>query len=317
MLAQLAATATFVSRSARAAERANPPTGRFVEVRGVKLHYTERGEGRPVVLLHGNGVTSHDWDASGVVDGLAADHRVIAFDRPGFGYSERPRGTAWTPAAQAALISDALALLGVERAAVVGHSWGTLVALALALDHPAVVERLVLLSGYYYPSLRLDVQLQVPAATPLLGDVLRHTILPLLGRVTAPLIVKHLFAPAPVPERFSQFPLALSLRPSQLRASAEEAVLMVPAAEAMHARYGELKMPVAVISGSGDKIADPESQSNRLAREVLGRDADFVEGAGHMVHYSAPERVVDAVRALALSCSALTPPMSAPYPALL
>jgi pimeloyl-ACP methyl ester carboxylesterase len=295
-IAQLAAMSAFVSRSARASERANPPTGRFVEVQGVKLHYTERGAGSPVVLLHGNGVTSRDWDVSGVVDGLVADHRVIAFDRPGYGYSDRPRGTAWTPAAQAALIHEALEMLGVVRPTVVGHSWGTLVALALALDHPADIERLVLVSGYYYPSLRLDAPLQVPAATPLLGDLLRHTILPLVGRLTAPLLVKHLFAPAPVPERFSQFPLALSLRPSQLRASAEEAVLMVPAAEDLHGRYGELNMPVAIVSGSGDKIVDPESQSNRLARQVLDRDADIVEGAGHMVHYFAPERVVDAVR---------------------
>jgi pimeloyl-ACP methyl ester carboxylesterase len=72
-------------------------------------------------------------------------------------------------------------------------------------------------------------------------------------------------------------------------------------------------MPVAIVSGSGDKIADPESQSNRLAREVLGRDADIVDGAGHMVHYFAPERVVAAVRAPAAGrrVPALPPPLPA------
>ncbi len=120
-------------------------------VQGVKLHYIERGSGSPIVLLHGNGVTSQDWDVSGILDGLAADHRVIAFDRPGFGYSERPRNVDWTPVQQAELLHLALTQLKVTRPVLVGHSWGTLVALALALDYPADNRSLVLLSGYYYP----------------------------------------------------------------------------------------------------------------------------------------------------------------------
>lgn len=291
----LAATAALVARSARATERENPPTGRFVRVRGIKLHYTDDGTGAPVVLLHGNGVTAKDWQVSGVLEGLAADRRVIAFDRPGFGYSERPRGTAWTPSRQADLIREALEQLGVSRAAVVGHSWGTLVALAMALNHPAIVDRLVLISGYYFPSLRVDAALQVAPATPVLGDVLRHTISPVVGRLMAGSVVRRLFAPAPVPERFERFPLAMSLRPSQLRAAAEEALLMVPSAAELQDRYGELDVSVAIIAGEGDKIVDPLAQSNRLAQLVLKEDAQLVPGAGHMVHYYAPERVVAAV----------------------
>ena len=64
------------------------------------------------MLLHGVGAMTQEMAASGIIDALAADHRVIAFDRPGFGYSERPRGRIWTPAAQAALLRDALDRLG-------------------------------------------------------------------------------------------------------------------------------------------------------------------------------------------------------------
>ena len=63
----------------------------------------------------------------------------------------------------------------------------------------------------------------------------------------------------------------------------------------LQARYGELDLPVAIIAGSGDLISNPKAQSNRLAHVVLDRDAELVEGAGHMVHYFAPERVVAAV----------------------
>lgn len=292
----LAATAVLVARSARASERANPPAGRFVTVNGVKLHYLERGAGPPVVLLHGNALSAADWAVSGVLDRLAADHRVIAFDRPGFGYSQRPKNIAWTPEKQAKLIHGALAQIGVTRPVVVAHSWGTLVALALALDHPEDVERLVLLSGYYFPSARVDGALQAPSLTPLLGDILRYTILPVAGRLTAPLTKHQLFSPAPVPERFAQFPFSMSLRPSQLRAAAEEGVLMVPAAAELQKRYGELDMPIAIIAGSGDRVVDPSTQSNRLAQMVRKEDAQLVEGAGHMVHYFAPDRVTAAVR---------------------
>ncbi|MGI8739037.1 MAG: alpha/beta fold hydrolase [Gammaproteobacteria bacterium] len=78
-----------------------------------------------------------DFDISGLVD-LAAEHyRVIVFDRPGYGYSARPRGgKPWDPKAQADLLHSALQRLHVERPIVVGHSWGTLVAVSMALDYP-------------------------------------------------------------------------------------------------------------------------------------------------------------------------------------
>lgn len=276
---------------ARRIERDHPPTGRFLDVDGVRLHYTDVGSGPPIVLLHGNGVTTEDWRASGILDVLTQEHRVIAFDRPGFGYSERPRGTVWTARAQGDLIHRALHLLDVVNPVVAAHSWGTLVALALALDHPADVRRLVLLSGYYFPTIRVDVPIASAPAIPLLGDVLRYTVSPLLGLLTAHLVVAQLFAPAPVPERFARFPLAMSLRPSQLRANAEDTALMVPSASAFQHRYAELGMPVAVVAGSGDKVVGPGAQSDRLAEAIPQATLHTVEGAGHMVHYAVPQFV--------------------------
>src|SRR4051812_9937225 len=83
---------------ARRSERRHPPEGSFLVVDGVRLHYSDRGAGTPVVLIHGNAVTGADWNRSGVADLLLRDHRVIMFDRPGFGYSDRPRGRIWTAA---------------------------------------------------------------------------------------------------------------------------------------------------------------------------------------------------------------------------
>ncbi|MGB6545827.1 MAG: hypothetical protein WBE97_09420 [Candidatus Acidiferrales bacterium] len=68
---------------AKNAERNNPPVGKFVEVGGVRLHYIERGQGEPLVLLHGNGSMIQDFSSSGLLDKAARKYRVIVFDRPG------------------------------------------------------------------------------------------------------------------------------------------------------------------------------------------------------------------------------------------
>ena len=130
---------------ARGAERRYPARGAFIEVDGTRLHYIEKGTGSPVVLLHGNQAMADDFQISGVFDLVAEKHRVIAFDRPGFGHSERPRETVWTPSAQADLIHKALVKLDVRTPVIVGHSWGTLVALAYAIEHPADIGALLLL----------------------------------------------------------------------------------------------------------------------------------------------------------------------------
>ncbi|MBD0270935.1 MAG: alpha/beta hydrolase [Acetobacteraceae bacterium] len=291
----LAALALVNHAVARWAERRHPPEGGFIEVDGTRLHYSDRGKGRPVVLLHGNAVTGADYNTSGVADRLVGKHRVVVFDRPGFGHSQRPRGRRWTAAEQADLIHAALARLDVGPAVVVGHSWGTLVALALAERHPRGVAGLVLLSGYYFPVPRLDALLVAPAAVPVLGDILRHTVSPVFGWLTMPLMKRAMFAPAAVTERFKrEYSTALALRPSQLRATASDGALMVSDAKALSARYADLSMPVAIVAGNGDKVVGPE-HAERLGGVVPDATLRIVEGAGHMVHHVATDQVVEAV----------------------
>lgn len=95
-----AAGALWVQHRARKAERDNPPIGSVIEVDGIRLHYVDKGGGPAVVLLHGNAVLLQDFIDSGLVDRLAERHRVIAFDRPGFGFSGRPRDRLWTAQTQ-------------------------------------------------------------------------------------------------------------------------------------------------------------------------------------------------------------------------
>jgi pimeloyl-ACP methyl ester carboxylesterase len=292
-VALAAVTAAWVERRARRAERQNRPEGRLLEVDGVRLHCVERGAGPPVVLVHGNMVWHRDFEASGLLDRLARNHRVIAFDRPGFGHSTRPRDRLWTPTAQADLLHRALAMLGVRRPVVVGHSMGAMVAMAMALDHPADVRKLVLIGGYFYPSLRVDALLTAPVALPVIGDVMRYTVTALQARLMLDKLVRTMFSPRDVPRRFlPTLSREMMLRPVQLRANAEDAAFMVPQARSNSQRHAELRMPVAIVAGAEDAVIDPQAHSVRLQRDLSQSTLAVLPAAGHMVHYAALDAIV-------------------------
>jgi pimeloyl-ACP methyl ester carboxylesterase len=291
----MAATALLNRHLAKKAERDNPPAGRFIEVDGVRLHYVVHGRGEPLVLLHGNGSMIQDFGSSGLLSMASEKYRVIAFDRPGFGHSSRPRGRMWTPQAQADLIHEALRQIGIGPAIVLGHSWGASVAAALALRHPPAVRGLVLASGYYFPTARADVVLLSGPAVPVIGDILSYTLAPLLSRAVWPLLMRKIFGPAPIPAKFGGFPKAMAVRPSQIRASAAESAFMIPNAMVEREKYQTLKMPVAIVAGQEDRLIPIDEQSARLHAEIAQSTLHRIAGAGHMVHQTAPGAVMSAI----------------------
>lgn len=294
--AALAAAALFVRQRTKQAEHDNPPAGHFLYVDGVRLHYIERGHGQPLVLLHGDGSLIQDFEISGLIDLAATKYRVIVFDRPGYGYSRRPRDRIWGPQEQAALLHHALQLLDVEQPIVLGHSWGAMVAMSMALDFPHYVKSLVLLSGYYYPTVRIDVPLLSTPAIPLIGDLMGHTVAPLIGRMLWPLMKWRIFNPAKAPEHFSEeFPVEMVMRPMQLRATAAESALLIPSAFMLCKRYHELSVPSVIVAGDGDTYVNTHVHSEHLHRELPQSEYRTVHGAGHMVHHVAPQQVMDAI----------------------
>lgn len=132
---------------------------------------------------------------------------------------------------------------------------------------------------------------------PILADLLSYTIWPLLSWLTSPLALRKLFSPAPVDARFKRrFPAAMARRPGQLRATAAETALMVPGAASLVRRYKDLRMPVVIVAGSGDRLVDTTRQSERLHAELPHSEFRRIGGAGHMLEHTAPEQVSKAVR---------------------
>ena len=281
---------------------------RYITVDGARLHYVEQGTGTPVILLHGNGSMVGDFISSGIVEQLGPGYRVLAFDRPGFGYSERPSTRKWGPVEQAKLLLRAWQYLDLQRPVVVGHSWGTLVALAAALEAENKIAGLVLLSGYYYPTAMVRAHARTPSTLAVLPGMLRDALLPLAWRLAAPGAVERIFAPCAVPERFRRsYSLPDALRPSQMRTVHEEAAMLPEVTTRLSASYKAVDVPIRLLAGSEDGIVDTNAHSVRLHRELAHSTLQLIPRCGHMVHHAAPKEVARAIVGVSQSAGPTRP----------
>jgi pimeloyl-ACP methyl ester carboxylesterase len=111
----------------------------------------------------------------------------------------------------------------------------------------------------------------------------------------APGAVKASFDPSPISDKFKSFPVEMTFRPSQIRATAADTAMMVPAANALSERYSELAVRVIAMAGEGDLIAHKDKHSERLVAALRNGELRVVPGQGHLFHYSVPDKVVDAI----------------------
>ena len=124
-----------------------PRTATYAQIQDTRVRYVDVGKGPAVVLVHGFASALDTWNL--LIPTLAARHRVIALDLKGFGWTDRPEGD-YSPHAQARLVLGLLDKLGVERTALVAHSWGSSVALAAAMHQPSRFTRLALYDAWVY-----------------------------------------------------------------------------------------------------------------------------------------------------------------------
>ena len=286
-----------------------PASGRYVTIPGgQRLHYADTGQAAParhtVVLLHGNPGTIHDFDR--LVRLLAPTTRVIAFDRPGHGYSDRLGMRESTPTVQARAIHAALVQLGVERPIIVGHSWGGALAMAYAMEFPADVAGLVLVGTRAYPIEGPPDPLYSLLRTPLIGPVLRHSV----ASIVAPGPIENRVAGAYRPDGVHADHLArgraLWARPTQLGATVWDTYLLQNAADTMSRRYGTLAHPTMLLVGDGDELL-PETE--RLSRELSGTWIRVLPNTGH---YAIRTRPADVARAIAELEARLAAPSGQP-----
>jgi pimeloyl-ACP methyl ester carboxylesterase len=283
----------------RVTEGTYPPQGAFVDVEGIRLHYLKTGSGPPLVALHGASSSLRDFPDD-LIDELSNEFTVYLFDRPGHGFSERPAENGHSPARQAELIHGALTSLGVRPSILLSHSWSGALVTAFALKFPQDVGGLVLLSGATHPWNSPSAWYNRMVRLPVIGTVVLNTVVVPLGQVLVPNGIAKNFNPNPaLPNYAEMVGTALLLRPSTFRANADDSVMLKEFVREQSKRYGELKLPVIIITGDQDLTVSPEIHSVPLHETLENSELVILEGVGHMPHYVAQETVVDAVNRLA------------------
>ncbi len=293
----------FTTSIAKSVTRALPPAGGFIDVDGARIHYVERGRG-PVTLLliHGLGGNVAHFTHS-VADRLARDFRVVVMDRPGSGYSTRANGAAAGPVAQAETVAAFIRALGLDRPVLVGHSLGGAIALATAVAHPTLVRALALVAPLTMPQDTPPAVFKgLHVANPFVRSMIGWTLATPLSMARRAVMLDVVFGPEPVP---TDFAIAgggvLGMRPSAFVSASTDLVAVPADMRALVEHYATFPMPIAVLYGTHDRILDPRVHGAEFKARLPQVRLEYVEGAGHMLPLTVPDRVASFVREVAES----------------
>ena len=274
-----------------------PPdtAGRFVVAGHTKLHYVECGNGRPVVLIHGNAGDLHDFEF-GTLDLLAGNYHVIAFDLPGHGLSKMPSHAKGTIQEQAVTLHQALTALGVKDPILVGHSWGGAIALAYAVLYPHEISALVLLAPAAYSDHREDAPAELLLRRlPLFSDFCIALFKPILGRKLLKKSLKEAFSPDPVPEDYLKAAVTDWLDRKHLKAFIKNEVMVDSSLHKLSPQYQKIHAPVIIVTGDSDLTVPPRQNAFNLHKAITKSELLVIPHAGHQIPETHPEAVLRAV----------------------
>ncbi len=267
-----------------------PPLGTFTEVEGLRVHHTDQGKGTPVILVHG--ASGNLRDMTFALSGAVAERRrAIAMDRPGFGYSDRPAERGFDPAVQARILRGAAKGMGIDRAIVVGHSWGGALAMAWALQFPDEVAGLVILSGATMPW-GGDVSLFYSLGdAPVIGPIIGSAVRAFADQDAIDGVVQRVFNPQVPPPGYAHYvggPLAT--RDETIRANAQDIQNLNEILAYQSESYGRVQAQTEILHGTRDEIVSLHVHAIPLSTKVPGANLTLLDGIGHMPHHvSIPE----------------------------
>ena len=246
----------------------------LIRVNDLDTHFTLMGEGNPVLLLHGWGVSGESL--GGVAKALEHQFRVLAIDLPGFGWSPAP-SEAWGTREYAAHVEAFMDCAGIPVAGVLGHSFGGRIALALAAHAPHRVRSLVLVaSAGIRPRRGLGYQMKVGAAklakrlfsSPIMGRLGERIISGLYGRVGS-----------------RDYRNAGQMRASLVKVVNED----------LRDLLSSIRAPALIIWGDRDQEV-PRSSMEIMARGINGSRLEIMGGAGHFPFVDMPDRFAELVK---------------------
>jgi len=240
-----------------------------VDVEGLAIHYDQRGEGPDVVLLHGIGGNTRLWRYQ--LEGLSDEFRVTAWDAPGYGGSDDPDGDGWLMADYAAIANGFLDALGIDRAHIIGQSWGGVLAQELYRRCPERFVSMTLSDTSAGGRSRPEAERQATLQARLQA---LETMTPAeMARRRAPAILAEGAPPEIVAEVES---VLAEIRPDGYRMAA----IALANADARDV-HPAISVPTMIISAEQDSIAPPE-RARELHAAIPGSRLVTIENAGHL-----------------------------------
>lgn len=261
-----------------------------MEVSGRRAHYHRSGNGRPVLLLHGNGSLGEEI--------LSSFHHCehvtwIAPDRPGYGLSQ-PLAKAEEPDAIADWTLALMDALELREVTLVAHSIAAGAALCLAGLAPQRISRMVLLAPFCRPTPhRWMLGLRI-AVAPVIGRPVRRHLLPALLPLFRRSILEGMLHPNPVPPWLKRFPVEHAARGQSLRTMAAE-LRRFNRGMLKGAANLRIEVPTTALFGMVDKTAPPAWHEPWLRRHVARLEVIRLPGVGHAVHHADPAVVLRAI----------------------
>ena len=253
-----------------------PPPSSFLQLPGVRIHFRVVGEGPPILLLHGLASSGIDWFP--IAPALASRHRLILMDLRGHGHSSLAQAKGYGIETMAGDAWRLLEALAVDKPHVVGLSLGGCVALQMACQRPAALDRLVLANTF--ARLRSNGLL----ASRLIR--LRRT----LGNIDA-------LAQVVATSLFND-PAVQAFAAERLRRNDMGAIRRTMAALALfdvRRRLPRIANPVLVLAGDRDRTV-PSRCTEELAGGLPLARLHIIADAGHALPYDQPDAFVAAVR---------------------
>lgn len=273
------------------------PDSKFIKIGQLNVRYKEMGQGDTTfILLHGFGASLFSWHE--VMQPFSEYGRVIAYDRPAFGLTDRPMPGEWSgespysTESNVELLAGLMDTLGIKNAILVGNSAGGTVSVAFALKYPERVQALILVDPALYGNGGRFPQWLLPLmATP----QMRH-VGPLLVRSIADSGNDTIRLAWHNPSLVTDEIIAGYRKPLKAdnwdRALYEFTIASRPLG--LSERFAELKMPVIVIAGDDDRII-PTAQSIQASKDIPGSQLAVLQGCGHVPHEECPVAFMEAV----------------------
>lgn len=261
-----------------------------VSVEGINISYIEKGEGNPLVLVHGIPTSSFLW--RDMIEELSAHGRVIALDLPGFGFSDSPPNGDYTISNYARILEAFLEALSIERVTLVCHDYGGPIALTYALKNSEQYDRLIILDTFLHRDPPFPLSMKIATIRPV-GELVMQFWGEDIARWgleegvidksrISDRLVRRYYMPDGDPEKLNRTMLGT------LRADYTKDL------EFIEKNLKTIEKPTLILWGDTDKFL-PLSLGERIHKDIGGSTMEVLPNCGHFIQEDQPERATEII----------------------